>query len=127
MYKKLMSVIAIVILSVGLFAVFSSVVDAKGLNFFCNKSVKIVVSLKNDADIELSKKELLKIPNVKITNIQYRDKEWSRMVNKMDLPKMENPFKNEITIKTKKNTDINEIYKIIKDMDFVENVKYDSK
>ena len=73
--------------------------------------------------MDIYKKKISKIPQVKITNVQYRDKEWSKMVNKMDLPKMENPFKNEVTLKTKRNADINEIYNKIKEMNFVEDIK----
>ena len=63
---------------------------------------------------------------IKVINIKYRDKEWSKKVNKYDLPNMENPFKNEFTVKVNKNTNIDEIYNQIKEMDFVEAVKYDS-
>ena len=37
---------------------------------------------------------------------------------------MENPFKNEFTIKVKKKADIDKIYNKIKEMSFVEDVKY---
>ena len=66
----------------------------------------------------------MKIPHVKIIKIKYRDKEWSKLVNRMDLPNMENPFKNEFTIKVKKKADIDKIYNKIKEMSFVEDVKY---
>ena len=46
------------------------------------------------------------------------------MVNKYDLPNMENPFKNEITIKINKNANVNEIYNKLKETDFIENVQY---
>ena len=118
-YKSLCLVFAIV-LFIGIFA---TVAYAKGSNIFYSKQ-NILVTLKNEAEIEKSKIAILKIPQIKIVNIKYRDKEWSKMVNKMDLPKMENPFKNEFTLKTNKNADTNDILNKIKQMDFVEKVEY---
>ena len=124
MNNKIISSIIIIAFVVTISTVFITVANAKSLDFLCFKKPNIIVTLKNTSDIYVSKKEILKIPQVKITNIKYREKEWSKMVNKMDLPNMENPFKNEFTVKIEKNANINEIYNKIKDMDFVENVQY---
>ncbi len=114
----------IIVLFTVIFTVFATVVNAENLNFLCSKKQKLAVTLKNEASIESSKDKILQISNVKIISTKYRDKEWSKMVNKYDLPNMENPFKNEFVIKINKKADINEIYNKIKDMDFVENVEY---
>ena len=124
--NKLLSTSAIVVLIVFTCIVFIKAASAENLNLFCFKKQNITVTLKNEADINKSKDVISKIPNVKITDIKYRDKEWSKMVNKYDLPNMENPFKNEFTVRVNKNTDINKIYNQIKEMDFVEVIKYDS-
>jgi len=124
MANKLLPTVIIIILLTCTFVMFTTVVNAKGLNLFCSKKLQIVVTLKNDAKLDMARSKILEIPQVKIIKTIYRDEEWSRMVNKMDLPKMENPFKNEFVIKTKRNADINEIYSNIKEMDFVEEVKY---
>ena len=117
---------SIVILLIGIFTIYTAIANAQGLNFLCFKKQNLIVTLKNDADIIKSKEAILKIPQIKVINIKYRDKEWSKKVNKYDLPNMENPFKNEFTVKVNKNTNIDEIYNQIKEMDFVEAVKYDS-
>ena len=124
MNNKLISVVIIIVLFVGIFTVFITVANAKGLNLFCSKDPKIMATLKNDAKIDAAKEKILQIPRVKIISIKDRDKEWSKMVNKMDLPNMQNPFKNEFIIKTNRNADVNEIYEKIKEMDFVEKVEY---
>ena len=126
MKNKLLSAAAIIILLTGILTVFISMANAKNLNLLCSKKQNIVVILKNEANIDTSKDEISKIPQIRIINIQYRDKEWSKMVNKMDLPNMENPFKNELTIKINKKANINDICNKIKEMNFVESVKYDS-
>ena len=120
---KLISSIVIVVLFI---SIFTAIANAQGLNFLCFKKQNIIVTLKNDADVNKSKEIISKIPQTKVINIKYRDKEWSKKVNKYDLPNMENPFKNEFTVRVNKNTDINEIYNQIKEMDFVEVIKYDS-
>lgn len=124
MNNKLVFIIIIIVIFVSIFTVFATV--AKANNLFSANKQNIIIILKNDADINVAKDKILKIPQIKITKITYRDKEWSKMVNKMDLPNMENPFKNEFTVKFKRNSNINEILNKIKEMDFVENVKYDS-
>ena len=123
MDNKILSVLVIVILLVGIFSVFATVVYAKGSNFLCHKKNDLIIVLKNDANLDKAKFEISKISHVKITKIQDRNKEWSKMVNKMDLPRMENPFKNEVTIKTNKKADLDEIRNKIKEMDFVEDIK----
>lgn len=120
---KLISSIVIVVLFI---SIFTAIANAQGLNFLCFKKQNIIVTLKNDADVNKSKEIISKIPQTKVINIKYRDKEWSKKVNKYDLPNMENPFKNEFTVRVNKNTDINKIYNQIKEMDFVEVIKYDS-
>lgn len=124
MNNKLLFTVAAIILTVGILFVFTAAGKAKGLNLLFSKQQEIIITLKNDADIDVSKDIILKIPQVKITNIKYRDKEWSKTVNKYDLPNMENPFKNEITVKINTKTNGNEIYKKLKEMDFIENVQY---
>lgn len=124
MSNKLIYVIGLVILFAGIFTVFATVVNAEGLNFLCLNKQKLIVTLKNDADVEKSKMAISNIPNIKIINIKDRDKEWSKMVNKMDLPNMENPFQNEFTLMINKKENIDEIYKKIKGLDFVEKVEY---
>ena len=120
---KLISSIVIIVLFI---SIFTAIANAQGLNFLCFKKQNIIVTLKNDADVNKSKEIISKIPQTKVINIKYRDKEWSKKVNKYDLPNMENPFKNKFTVRVNKNTDINEIYNQIKEMDFVEVIKYDS-
>ena len=117
---------SIVILLIGIFTIYTAIANAQGLNFLCFKKQNLIVTLKNDADVNKSKEIISKIPQTKVINIKYRDKEWSKKVNKYDLPNMENPFKNEFTVKVNKNTNIDDIYNQIKEMDFVEAVKYDS-
>ena len=124
MNNKLLSVLLIIILSAGIFTVFATVVYAKSSGLLCSKKQKMTVTLKNDANIDKAKVKILEIQKVKIINIKDRNQEWSRMVNKMDLPKMENPFKNEFVIKINKNANTDEIYGKIKELDFVENVEY---
>ena len=124
MNNKLISLIGIAVLFIGIFTVFATVVNAKSLNLLCSKKQKLKIILKNEANIDISKDKISKIPNIKIIKITYRDEEWSRMVNKMDLPKMENPFKNEFIIKMNKKANTDEIYNKIKEMDFVESAGY---
>ena len=120
MNNRLLFLFAIIALFSTIFAVF-----AKGINIEdITKKQEIIITLKNEANIEIPKNKILEIPHVKIISTKYRDKEWSKMVNKYDLPNMENPFKNEFIIKTNKNADITEIYNKIKDMDFVETIEY---
>ena len=126
MNNKLLSLVAIIVLLAGLFTVFITVANAENLNLLHSKKQYILVTLKNEADINKSKERILKIPKIKVINIKDRDKEWSKMVNKYDLPNMENPFKNELTIKTNKNADINEVYNQIKEMNFIEKVELTS-
>lgn len=87
---------------------------------------KIIVTLKNEVNIDKSKSKISEIPNIKIIKTVYRDEEWSKKVNKYDLPNMENPFKNEFIIKVNKNADMYEIYNKIKEMSFVEKIEYNS-
>lgn len=122
---KFLSLLVIIVLFVSI--LFITEVNAESINFFCSKKQNLTVILKNEADIDTSKDIISNIPQVKIINIKYRDKEWSKMVNKMDLPNIENPFKNEFIIKTNRKTDISEICKKIKELDFVEDVKYVSQ
>lgn len=122
MNNKLLSAVAAIVLFTGIFTLFVTVTKAECSNLFCSKK-QIVVTLKDDANIDIAKDKISKIPKVRIINIQNRDKEWSKMVNKMDLPKMENPFKNEFTIKINRKANIDEISKVIKEMDFVVDVK----
>lgn len=124
MNNKILSTIGIILLFVSIFAVFITAVNAQGLNLLCSKKQNIIITLSNDANINKAKEEIAKIPQIKIINIKYRDKEWSRMVNKMDLPNMENPFKNEFIIKINKKSNIDEIFNKIKSMDFIENIDY---
>ena len=119
---KMMSAVTIIILCI---CIFATVVYAKGSSLF-SKRPNIIVTLKNEADIEKSKTAILQIPQIKIIKTIYRDEEWSRMVNKMDLPKMDNPFKNEFIIRLNKNADKDEIFNKIKDMSFVEKVEDES-
>ena len=123
MNNKLIFAVVIIILVVNLFVIFPAVVNADSLNLFSFKKQKMTVTLKNDANIDTSRDKISQIPRIRIIKTTYRDKEWSKMVNKMDLPKMENPFKNEFIVHINKNADINEIYSKIKEMDFVENVE----
>ena len=122
--NKLLSTSAIVVLIVFTCIVFIKAASAENLNLFCFKKQNITVTLKNEADINKSKDVISKIPNVKITDIKYRDKEWSKMVNKYDLPNMENPFKNEFIIRINKNSNKEEIFNKIKGMSFVENIEF---
>lgn len=122
MNHKILLIIAILVMSVGLFTVFITVANGKTLNFLCSKNQNITVILKNEADIEKAKAKISEIPKIKILKITDRNKEWSKYVNKYDLPNMENPFKHKFIIKINKNADINEIYSKIKEMDFIENV-----
>ena len=122
MNSKLLYLIFIIVLLTGA-TIFITIAEAENLNLFCSKKQSIIVTLKNEAEIEKSKAAILKIPQVKITKIKYRDEEWSKMVNKMDLPNMENPFKNEFIIKISKNTDTDDILNKMKEMGFVEKVE----
>ena len=117
--------IVILIMFVGAFTVFITVANAKNLNFLCSKKQNITVTLKNETNIEKAKAKISEIPQIKIIKITDRNKEWSKMVNKYDdLPNMQNPFKNEFVIKTNKKANVNEVLRKIKEMDFIEDVKY---
>ena len=120
MYKSL-SVIVAIVLFVGILTLFTTVGNAKGLFY---QKQNMIVTLGNDVKMDKAKKEISAIPQVKIVKITDRNKEWSKMVNKMDLPNMDNPFKNVFVIKVNKKADINEIFNKIKGIDFVENVRY---
>ena len=122
MNNKLLSVI-VIILFIGLFTAFITLANTAHANLLCSNKQKMIVTLKNEANIETAKNIISEIPHIKIIKIQNRDKEWSKMVNRMDLPNMENPFKHEFTLKIKRNANINDIYNKIKEMNFVENVK----
>lgn len=123
MNNKSLYTIITIILFLGIFTVFATVVYAKNANFLCSNKQKMVITLKNETDMDSAKKKISKIPKLKIIKIQDRNKEWSRMVNKMDLPNMDNPFKNEITVSLGKKANINGIYSQIKNIDFVENIQ----
>ncbi len=122
--NKLLFFTALIILFVGIFSAFTTVVYAKNPNWLY--SAKVVIILKNDADINAAKDKISQIPKVKIIKTQYRDKEWSKMVNKMDLPKMENPFKNEFVITIGKKANAEKTLNQIKALDFVESIKNDT-
>ena len=125
MNNKLLLIIGILIMFAGAFTVFITVANAKNLNFLCSKKQNITVTLKNETNIEKAKSKILEIPQIKILKITDRNKEWSKYVNKYDdLPNMQNPFKNEFVVKTNKKANINEIVRKIKEMDFIEDVKY---
>ena len=124
MNNKLFYIIVSIILFVGIFIVFTKVVYAKSFNLFCLRKQNIIITLKNDTDVDAAKSKILEIPQIKIVSIKYRDKEWSKMVNKYYLPKIDNPFKNEFTVKTKKNANLTEIYDKLREIGFVEDIKY---
>ena len=126
MNNKLLLAIVMIMLFAGVFTVFITAVYAKGSNLLCSKNKNLLITLKNEADINKSKDVISKIPRLKIIKITDRNKEWSKMVNKYDLPNMENPFKNEFILKVKKGGNIDDIYNKIKEMSFVENIKYTS-
>lgn len=115
--------IGIIILFIGIFTVSVTVVNANIADFLCPQKQTVTVILTNNADLNKAKANISKIPKIKIVSIQDRNKEWSDMVNKMDLPKMDNPFKNEMVIKINKNANTDEITKTIKSMDFVESIE----
>ena len=117
MNKKILIIIIALIPFIIAGSAFSSTINRKKV---------IVVSLKNEANIEVSKNEVLKIPHVKKITVVYRDEEWSKYVNKYDLPKMENPFKNELIIKTDKPENMENVYNEIQRKDFSEKIRYDS-
>ena len=107
-----------------LFAALSvTVVYAKSFNSICLKQ-NVVVTLKNDVDINKAKEVISKIPQIRIVRITDRNKEWSKMINKYDLPNMENPFKNEFVVRINKKANAKEILNKIKETSFVEDVKY---
>ena len=124
MNNKVIPIIAIIVVLVVIFTFFATVVKAEGSSLFCSDKQNLVVTLKDNADIDKAKAEISNISKVRIIKIVDRNKEWSKMVNKMDLPKMENPFKNEFTLRLNKKVDVNEIINKIKKIDFVEEVKY---
>ena len=117
-------VLIIISLFASVLKLFEISVNAQDFKLLSKNKNNIIVTLKNEADIEKSKEAISNIPQVKIIGIKYRDKEWSKKVNKYDLPNMENPFKNEFVIKANKNADISEIYNKIKTMSFVEKIEY---
>jgi len=123
MNNKVLFSIGIVVLFGCIFTLLATVVNAKGLNILCSEKQNIKVILKNEADIEKSKDVISKIPQIKIIKITYRDKEWSKMVNRTDLPNMENPFKNEFIVKVNKKANKDEIANLLKEMSFIEDVK----
>lgn len=127
MNNKLLFAALIIVLLVGIFAVFATVACAKGTSLFCTKKQILIITLNDSVDMDKAKNIISKIPKIRILKMQYRDKEWSKMVNKMDLPNIDNPFKNEIVINIDKKADINEIYNTIKEIDFVEDIKYAEK
>ena len=123
MNQKLIFAIIIISLFTSGFKLFATPIDAQNFKFLSPSENNLTVILKNEADIEKSKNKILEIPNIKIVKTVYRNEEWSKMVNKYDLPNIENPFKNEFIIKANKNADMSEIYNIIKKMSFVEKIE----
>ena len=123
MNNKLISIMVIIALVVGIFAVSVTVVNANMSGFLPSRNRIMTVVLKDNTDMTKAKDEISRMSKVKIVSVQDRNIEWSRMVNKMDLPKMDNPFKNEIVIKINKNGDMSGICNKIKEMDFVESVE----
>ena len=125
MNNKMLLIIVMLIMFISAFIVFITVANAKNLNFLCPKKQNITVILKNETNLEKAKAKILEIPQIKILKITDRNKEWSKYVNKYDdLPNIQNPFKNEFVIKTNKKANVNEIFNKIKEMDFIEDVKY---
>ena len=124
MNNKILSGILVFVLFVGVFTFFITVANAKDSDIFSSKQQTMTIILKDNADINISKNKISKIPKVRIIRITDRNKEWSKMVNKMDLPKMDNPFKNEVFIKLRRNASVDEIYNKIKELDFVVDIKY---
>ena len=125
MNNKLLLIILVIIMFIGAFTVFITVANAKNLNFLCSKKQNITVTLKNETNLEKAKDKILEIPQIKITKITDRNEEWSKHVNKYDdLPNIQNPYKNIFIIKTNKKANVYEILSKIKEMDFVEDVKY---
>lgn len=126
MNNKTFSIIFITSLLVGIITIFSARVFADGTDFLCSfqgNNYTLAITLKDNTDIEVSKTEILKISDIKIKKIVYKDKEWSKFVNKYDdLPNMENPFKNEIWIKVNKKANLKEIYEEINKLSFVEGI-----
>lgn len=123
MNNKILFAFVIIVFVAGIFTVFATIVNAEGLNFLY-PAQKLTVTIKNEADIDKSKNKISEIPDIKIIKTIYRDKEWSKMVNKYDLPNMENPFKNEFVLKIGKNADMAEVYNKLKEMSFVEKADY---
>ncbi|MCR5266602.1 MAG: permease-like cell division protein FtsX [Cyanobacteria bacterium RUI128] len=117
--NKLLPVLIIIVLFVGV--LFTTVGNTKDLFY---QKQNMIVTLGNDVKMDKAKKEISAIPQIKIVKITDRNKEWSKMVNKMDLPNMDNPFKNVFVIKVNKKADTDEIFNKIKGIDFVENVRY---
>ncbi len=117
MNKNILLIIFVILISL--------IVTGSAFSSTINRSKVIILTLKNEADIEKSKNEVLKIPHVKKISITYRDKEWSKYVNKYDLPKMENPFKNELIVKVDKKINLEEVFNEVQKKDFSEKVRYD--
>ena len=118
-------IIVILIIFVSAFTLFITAANAKNLNFLCSKKQNITVTLKNETNLEKAKAKILEISQIKIIKITDRNKEWSKYVNKYDdLPNMQNPFKNEFVIKANKKANVNEILSKLKEMNFIEDVKY---
>ena len=125
MNNKLLLIILILVMFIGAFTVFIAVANAKNLNFLCFKKQNIIVTLKNETNLEKAKDKILEIPQIKIIKITDRNNEWSKYINKYDdLPNIQNPFKNEFVIKVDKKANANEILNKIKEMDFIEEVEY---
>ena len=128
MNNKLLLIIAILIMFVGAFTIFIAAANAKNSNFLCFEKQNIIITLKNETNLEKAKDKISEIPQIKIIKITDRNEEWSKHVNKYDdLPNIQNPYKNEFIIKTNKKANVNEILSKIKEMDFVEDVKYVSE
>ena len=87
----------------------------------------IVVTLKTGTNIETQETEILKIPHVKKIKVKTKEDQWSNYVNKWDLPKMENPFKDTIIIRVDKQKNIEEVFEKVSQKDYVEKADYSTE
>ena len=87
----------------------------------------VVVKLKDGRNMETIETEISKMPHVKKVIVKTKEEQWSNYVNKMDLPKMENPFKDTIIIRVDRQKNIKEVFENVSQKDYVDTVNYSTE
>ena len=116
-----------VIISIVLLIIFTPIfVVGSGINCILQSRKQIIiVTLKNEADIEASKNLISRIPHVKKITVVYKDKEWEKMLKEMgNIPNIKDSLRNKIFIKADNQKNIEKIKNLLKEKNFIEDINY---